>query len=284
MVRRYARPSFYPSSTQMYVTHLTQRSQLTLHLDVTSLLLLTLSALHFLSTGHIPSLHFNPLFINGISLYLSHLDPAVRRCGMLAAEVVASRAGKDLSFGGWDTSGEEGGWSTWARGIRSLVENDKKDWDVDRSRLFDDVPPSIPSHPADATYPEPDGGKPTSKPSSHVKVDSDDESLAGYDSDDDVPYSRTPSPTPSELEEIERDPTIHVGRKRVHPPVYLVDLGAMLRENFEIKGEGSNNKGGDGNAEEKAQAVKIALECAEDMIRRRRTFGAELGGCTLVKD
>ena len=258
--------------------------------DLTSLLLLTLSEIKSLSLEDIPTLHFNPLFINGVSLYLSHLDPTIRRCGMLAAEVVAALTGKELSFGGWDGEGDrrglEDGWKLWAKELRALVQSESRDWNIGRNSLFQDILSNSPAlseaEQKDDTR-TPRGDVPgetdtkSSKPSVHPAPDSDDESLAGYDSDDNGPGSRTPSPTPSELDEIEHDPTIHVGRKRIRPPVYLVDLGAMLRERFDVKGEEPSNKGGDDKAEEKAQAVRIALECAEDMIRRRRTFGAELG-------
>jgi telomere length regulation protein len=247
--------------------------------DVSSLLLLTLSAIKSFSLGEGPSLHFNPAFIKGINHYLSHLDPAVRRCGMLAAEIAATQTGKELSFGGWDDDGpqknESNEWRVWARGLRQLVQSDTRDWDIDISKLFKEIPDGGASQTNTGVV----WGFSTESPKITVRPeqDSDDDSLVGYDSDDEVTRSRTPSPTPSELDELEHDPTIHVGRKRIRPPVYLVDLGAMLREKFDITGEEANNKGGDDNAEEKAEAVRIALEHAEDMIRRRRTFGAELG-------
>jgi telomere length regulation protein len=94
--------------------------------------------------------------------------------------------------------------------------------------------------------------------------DSDD-SLTGYAS---PPSSRTPSPTPSELAEIERDPTLRVGRAKISRPVYLAQLGEMIRGTSGLKTDQENQE---------AEKIEIALDVAEELIRRRRGYGTELG-------
>ncbi|OAX31462.1 hypothetical protein K503DRAFT_787811 [Rhizopogon vinicolor AM-OR11-026] len=66
------------------------------------------------------------LFVSAVGQYISHLDNSVRRCGMLAAEVVATRAGKNLDFRNWD--GDEDG-KPWARDLRALCS--ARDIDID---------------------------------------------------------------------------------------------------------------------------------------------------------
>ncbi|KAG6919990.1 hypothetical protein DXG01_013339 [Tephrocybe rancida] len=197
----------------------------------------------------------SPLFISGIGLYVGHLDPSVRRCGMLAAEVVAHRVGKKLDFGDWD--GDDSG-KPWAGELRELL----KDRDVDAA-LFDNVAPpknndvdnvEAPGFVARATFSQPPTG-----------YDSDD-SITGYASPS---SSRSASPTPSELDDIEKDPTLNVGAKKVPRPVYLVQLGDLLR---------STGSGGDKSSNEPHDADKIemALNYAEELIRKKRGYGTEL--------
>ena len=68
----------------------------------------------------------------------------------------------------------------------------------------------------------------------------------------------------SELEEQERDTTLrNPGKKRINKPVYLVDLGRMLK--FEKEGP------------EQAESIMIGLRCAAGLIRRKEGYGNELG-------
>lgn len=68
----------------------------------------------------------------------------------------------------------------------------------------------------------------------------------------------------SELEEQERDATLrNPGKKRINKPVYLVDLGRMLK--FEKEGP------------EQAENIIIGLRCAAGLIRRKEGYGNELG-------
>ncbi|KAK7466957.1 telomere binding protein [Stygiomarasmius scandens] len=236
-----------------------KHSLLTRHRYVTSLLLLTVS---YLPSSSITSLATSPQFISGVGTYIGHMDNSVRRCGMLAAEVVANRAGKQLDFKDWE--GDDGG-KPWARSLRKLL--DTKDLDAD-IRTDEEILPEdngtedLPSH-LNQGHESPKISKKVVLTSSKAGYDSDD-SLTGYNS---PPSSRSNSPTPSELEEIEKDPSLAVGVKKIERPVYLAQLGAMIR-----------NKGGlaTDNSNEEADKIEMALNTAEGLIRKKKDFGTEL--------
>jgi telomere length regulation protein len=91
-------------------------------------------------------------------------------------------------------------------------------------------------------------------------VDSDDESLVGYSSDESASSSRAPSPTPSYLEEIAADPMLNMNtRGKVERPVYIGQLIDLLR------------------AREEPDKLEVGLKWGESLIRRKREFGKELG-------
>jgi telomere length regulation protein len=187
---------------------------------------------------------------------------------MLAAEVVAHHAGKKLAFGDWE--GNDAGRS-WARELRQLLETR----DIDAALVEVDEPlsevtieevmtPSIqmpPSLPA----PRPPLKKP--KLVSVIDGEDSDDSLTGYAS---PTSSRSASPTPSELDEIEKDPTVHVGVKKVLRPVYLAQLGEMVRGTSVTK-----------DANQEADKTEMALNYGEELIRKKRTYGTELGSSSL---
>jgi len=90
-------------------------------------------------------------------------------------------------------------------------------------------------------------------------VDSDDDSLVGY-SDASPSSSRSPSPTPSYLEEVANDPMLNTStREKVQRPVYLMQLLELLRARTE------------------AEKLEVALRWGEELIRRKRDYGTELG-------
>ena len=227
--------------------------------DLTTALLL---AIYSLPTSHpaMQSLAFSGSFIGAISQYISHLDPAVRRCGMLAAELVAERTNKTLDFKQWEGEGKG---QEWARAVRKLVT--KRDADAEEA-------------PADVlrlelmNVDEPKAEALSEAPQVAPLATRVQLSETGHDSDDDLEgyvdspvSSRSPSPTPSELEEIERDPTIHVGKKKIQKPVYLFDLAQLIT--------GSTKPDDPQNAER----IQMALDCAEELIRRKKGYGFELG-------
>lgn len=187
---------------------------------------------------------------------MSHLDVSVRRSGMLAAEVVAKLCGKTLDFKDWD---ENGPGQPWARAIRALIQ--QRDIDADLNSLE-----SIESNGAEISQ-SPSQGRNSAKPmpSEPSTVYDSDDSITGYAS---PPSSRSMSPTPSELQEIEKDPSLAVGVTKVSRPVYLSQLGEMLR------GTGGP-KAKDGPHE--ADKIEMALNCAAELIRKKRSYGTELG-------
>jgi len=181
---------------------------------------------------------------------------------MLVAEEVAHRTGQKLDFKDWD--GDDGG-KGWARSVRAVIAGKDAEAEVvDESEAGDlEATPELPLEdilandaiePAatSITMPAPGG------------YDSDD-SLTGYQS---PPSSRSPSPTPSELDEIEKDPTLRVDRKKIPRPVYLAQLGELIRGSSGLKSEQENQE---------ADKHEVALDVAEELIRRKRGYGTELG-------
>ncbi|KAI8998869.1 telomere length regulation protein-domain-containing protein [Trametes punicea] len=199
-----------------------------------------------------------PPFVQSISTYISHLDPSVRRCGMLVAEEVARAAGKSLNFGEWD--GDDQG-RAWCRQLRELTQA----CDVD----VDEQPEELETIPAPELQPVVEDSAPQPAKAKATMVvltaehDSDD-SLTGYAS---PASSRSPSPTPSELEEIEHDPTLRVGVKKVPRPVYLAQLGELIRPTSGLQG---------GDEQVTATKIEVALDVAEELIRRKSGYGTEL--------
>ena len=173
---------------------------------------------------------------------------------MLVAEEVAHRTGKELDFKDWD--GDDGG-KPWARDVRQLFAN--KDLDVQEYQL--DVEEIL----EEDAFEPPEESAPLPKTSVSLSEDYDsDDSLTGYA----APSSRSPSPTLSELAEVERDPTLRIGKTKIVPPVYLAQLGEMIRGTSGLKTEQESLE---------AEKVEIALNVAEELIRRKRGYGTELG-------
>ncbi|KAH6918883.1 telomeric DNA binding protein [Coprinopsis sp. MPI-PUGE-AT-0042] len=234
-----------------------KHSLLSFHQYTSALLLITAS--YFLpNSPPLQSLSLSPSFIQGIGKYLSHQDSSIRYCGMLVGEEVARLCNKKLDFGGWD--GDESG-KVWARGLRQLIRARDVDADMldERPRPVEVDEITSPAA-AETTAQEPDRA--------HFKT-----AVEGYDSDDSLEgyassqSSRSVSPTPEDLEEIEKDPSLNVGRKKVQRPVYLKQLGDLLRAS-----------GGNVKADEPHEADKIemGLNCAEELIRKKANYGTEL--------
>lgn len=236
---------------------------------------------------YIKGLATSEKFLGAVSKYLGNLDPAIRLMGMAVAEEVAKLSGRNLEFGDWE--GEENG-RGWIRQLRELTK--ARDCDVV------DAPPGVEKAKKNETHVDPLGlpaqsplppahgkshveevdangnamsdNRRTSRPIIHARSqepDSDDDSLVGYDSD--RSSSRVPSPTPSELEEIEKDPTLRTGGglkqgKKIVRPVYLASLGELLRPSA-------------AEGDEEVRKVEMALTHGEELIRRKRDFGTELG-------
>ena len=188
---------------------------------------------------------------------------------MLVAEEVATLAGKKLDFGDWEGADPD---RTWARSLRILI----KGRDIDA----EDIQPSVEKQQESRKWDEVSSMKvnssdpATSRHAIHVgnaaEPDSDDDSIRGYASE--VDSDRAPSPTPSELEEIEKDSTLNVGIKKIPKPVYLAQLGELVR---------STNVGLKSAENDEPDKIEMALNCGEELIRRKRNFGMELGRCCI---
>lgn len=197
-------------------------------------------------------------FLSAVSAYIGHLDPAVRRCGMLVAEEVAAKTGRALKFDVWDGVGDG---REWARDVRRLLESS----DVD-------APDEVAVPAADAELPSSDPADKNDDDGADAHVpDSDDDSLVGYDSDD---TSRSASPTPSELAAIRAEPSLAAARpRRPRRPVYLLDLAHMLQHTPKPE-----------EAADHAERIEVALECAEELVRRKEGYGFELGALRVLGD
>ncbi|KAF8845019.1 hypothetical protein BDN67DRAFT_942632 [Paxillus ammoniavirescens] len=239
-------------------------SLLSRHQYLTTLLVLVVA--HFQpSSEEVTSLALSPAFISAVGAYISHLDGSVRRCGMLVAELVAGRAGKDLDFGDWE--GDEDG-KAWARNLRQLYSQRDTDFeplqedDAVRGDHEEQVCGVVPEKIARTdVHQEPVGAQ------AAIRADPDydsDDSLTGYASPS---SARSVSPTPSELEEIEKDPTLRVGVKRIPRPVYLAQLGELVRSSSGLKSSEESQE---------ADKIEMALNVGEGLIRRKRDYGAEL--------
>jgi telomere length regulation protein len=224
------------------------------------LLLVTVS---YFPTGspRLLSLATSVPFISGIGTYIGLLDNTLRHCGMLVAEEVAKRAGKNLDFDDW--KGDDAG-KPWTRDVRMLI----KERDSDSQDIGDeDVTLEYDVHGAE-------GSATGTIESTLQSILPRTEGQVGYDSDDSLTgyaspvSSRTASPTPSELDEIEKDPTLNAGMSKIPRPVYLFQLGEMLRDTGGLDSKQESQK---------ADKIEIALNSAEDLIRRKSSYGLELG-------
>ena len=91
-----------------------------------------------------------------------------------------------------------------------------------------------------------------------MNFDSDD-SLSGYAS------SRSVSPLLPELAEAEKEPQLNIGPGEILRPVYISQLVDLLRDH------GSSDKNNE------AEKVRVALDDAEALIRKKKNYGSELG-------
>jgi telomere length regulation protein len=193
---------------------------------------------------------------------------------MLAAEVIAQLCGQKLSFGDWDGDDQS---KPWCRALRKLVEARDVDAPLERGVTMsetgekeempvEEITTASASQLAENTRREESHQSKVTFVKNAEGYDSDD-SMEGYASEGDS--DRSVSPTPEELAEIEKDPTLNVGKKKVPRPVYLAQLGALL--------QGTGTKQPSADDPHEADRVEMALDCAEELIRRKRAYGTELG-------
>ena len=141
----------------------------------------------------------------------------------------------------------------------TTIKSDLLGWDEQKS-LASDPPESKSSRVENDNLPRgrSQAKSPPPKRTQPAEPDSDDESLSGYSSS--ANSSRSPSPTPSYLEEVARDPMSNTNtREKVQRPVYIIQLIELLR------------------AREEPDKLEVGLKWGESLIRRKRHFGKELG-------
>lgn len=182
---------------------------------------------------------------------------------MLVAEEVATLAGKKLDFGDWE--GEDAD-RTWARSLRNLIREQDIETEGTQILVGEGQGPTTPETSGTPSSRDPANSRDAIRAENTADPDSDDDSVQGYAPEEDS--DRASSPTPSELEEIEKDPTLNVGVKKVPKPVYLGQLGELVR---------STNAGLKSAENNEPDKVEMALNCGEELIRRKRNFGTELG-------
>ncbi|KAH7886252.1 telomere length regulation protein-domain-containing protein [Phlebopus sp. FC_14] len=223
-----------------------------------------------LASKEVKSVALSPAVISAVGHYISHLDNSVRRCGMLVAEIVAGRAGKNLNFGDWE--GDEDG-RLWARSARQLCIQRDVDFDPCCDDNSDREEPAQ-TVDIEETTETSALQEVVSTIGMHAQTSSVVEVEAEYDSDDSLTgyaspsSSRSASPAPHELEDIAKDPTLHVGVKRIPRPVYLAQLGELVRGSSGLKSSEETQD---------ADRIEMALAVGEELIRRRRDYGTELG-------
>ncbi|KAI9566479.1 telomere length regulation protein-domain-containing protein [Boletus coccyginus] len=240
-----------------------KHSLLSRHQFISILLLLVVS--HFPQySNEVTSVALSPSLVSAVGAYITHPDASVRRCGMLVAEVVASRAGKNLNFDDWE--GDDDG-RVWARRARQLCSQRDIDFEPfhedDTVRGNDGEPGDLTTEATLMTATRQGSVAGTGIPARGIVDYDSDDSLTGYASPS---HSRTPSPTPSELQEIEKDPTLHTGRKKIPRPVYLAQLGELVRNSGVASSE----------EDQEADKIEIAMNIGEELIRRKRDYGTEL--------
>ena len=187
---------------------------------------------------------------------------------MLVAEEVARLAQKKLEFEGWEGEADI---LKWARDVRQLTR--ARDVDVDLEAFQEDEGKNIHAEEVMVRTTSKESGFQTTAPPSmtfppQISDDYDsDDSLTGYAS---PTSSRSSSPDPKELEEIAKDPTLNVGSKKVPRPVYLAQLGELLRGKPGLSAQKPNEP-------HEADRIEMVLNIAEELLRKKKGYGTELG-------
>lgn len=179
---------------------------------------------------------------------------------------------KKLRFTGiWDGSGQGQEECRWLRRCVGVRDGDAPLDDVEKAWMLgwdvpegeSDAPPQPPTLPKEKTTKE--RGRSTSKVKPKPKIVMlDDDQLAdplqGY-AESEPSSSRSPSPTPSFLEEVAADPTLALDatkKRKLKRPVYVRQLVELLRD------------------KDKPESLELALQWGEGLIRAKRGFGTEV--------
>lgn len=183
--------------------------------------------------------------------------------------MIAQRTGGKLQFPGWDGHGDG---REWAREMRALIEGKDSHADIPYAVFVgDDVNKTDQAQPTSSLQVPQHGQKVTIVEDGN---DSDD-SLEGYASSSSSQSSSSPknkenAPTVGRpkleptVDEINEDPTLlNPNKKRIQKPVYLLDLGRL----FKVDKEGN----------EQCESIRVGLENAANLIRKKANWGLELG-------
>nr|XP_019010363.1 uncharacterized protein I206_04832 [Kwoniella pini CBS 10737]OCF49144.1 hypothetical protein I206_04832 [Kwoniella pini CBS 10737] len=257
-------------------------------LNLTHVLLLSFSyVIPF--TPWLVSLSHRSRLIISFQAYLSHPDASIRRLGMLVAEILTQKSQKKssgdmkrLKFSGiWEGKGQGREECQWLRSSMGIRDNAAplEDESVDEDWLLgwietSSTHSSAPAPTATSSLSAVSRGRPNTreKPKSLkgktkvqpkiVMLDPDqlDDPMQGYESSS-PSSSRSPSPTPSYLEEVTADPSLALDatqKKKIIRPVYIPQLVALLKER------------------DKPENIEMGLKWGESLIRAKREFGTEL--------
>ncbi|BEI82719.1 hypothetical protein CcaverHIS002_0305870 [Cutaneotrichosporon cavernicola] len=184
----------------------------------------------------------------------------------------SSRGAKKLRFTGiWEGTGqgqEECAWLRRCVGVRdgdAPVGDDPEAWLLGWGAEPAEVPaPHPPNEPLSPKAKRGRSSIPKTGPKVKPKIvmlddDQAADPLEGYASP--ASSSRSPSPTPSFLEEVAADPSLAIDatkKRKLKRPVYVRQLTELLRE------------------KDKPESIELALQWGEGLVRAKRGFGTEV--------
>lgn len=209
-------------------------------------------------------------FLTSITHHLGALRPEIRMSGMFIAETVSKQTlapdgpVKPLDFSDIWEAGDDG--SDVVAALRETL-HDPADWLVQDWQVEADQVDQVDTQPKGAEVKTEEGipsDRQATSASSKIQVLSSDlaAEYSDYDSEEEpdlVPYNMPSGPISDDLKDLEDPSAFTPQKKKVRPPVYLADLGQMLKSN------------------EDAEKLKVALDEAEGLIRRKSGWGTELG-------
>jgi telomere length regulation protein len=180
------------------------------------------------------------------------------------------RGAKKLKFTGiWDGSGqgqEECAWLRRCVGVRDAdapIGDDPEAWLLGWTAQPDE-PPAPSAQPPPQPKERGRASKPKAEPKAKPKIvmlddDQAADPLEAYASS--AASSRSPSPTPSFLDEVAADPSLAIDatkKRKLKRPVYVRQLTELLRD------------------KDKPESIELALQWGEGLVRAKRGFGTEV--------
>jgi telomere length regulation protein len=194
-----------------------------------------------------------------------------------------------LAFSDWDGDGDG---REWARKMRELIKHVDSDSIIAKDLILDNenTVQENEENSQERQFQKSSEEETTVQKIRSITIqdgDDSDDSLEGYESETsssstspsgviagrmgagDKPKSSKLSDFRPTVEEINADPTLLMPTKdRIRKPVYLLDLGKL----FKVTKEGS----------EQYESIRMGLETAVELIRRKAGWGLELGQRTIL--